>query len=190
MAMSETDIRALLGRLAQGDETALRRLQAEFGRRIYAFALNRLRDPDEAETVVVDTLWEVWKAPDRFRGESLFSTWLLGIARNKVLMTLRGRGPWHDEYEEEIHGDLQADETPGQYERIDLAQRAARVRECMETLSAPQREALRLVFFEDMSVAEVAAIQGCPEGTVKTRLFHARRNLRDCLRDLDEGAGR
>lgn len=181
MPMSETQVRALLARIAARDEAALAGLQAEFGRRIYAFALTRLRDPDEAETVVVDTLYEVWKHAERFRGESAFSTWLLGIAKNKILMTLRGRDTDTESYDETVHGDLQVDESLGQYERVEGTQLAGYVSRCMERLSDVHREALQLVFYEEMSVAEVAGLQGCPEGTVKTRLFHARKNLKDCL---------
>lgn len=181
MPMSETQVRVMLQRIVAQDQGALAELQAEFGRRIYAFALSRLRDPDESETVVVDTLYEVWKHADRFRGESQFSTWLLGIAKNKVLMTLRSRRDREESYEEEVHGDLQADESLGQYEKVEGAQLARFVARCMERLSEVHREALQLVFYEDMSIAEVAGLQACPEGTVKTRLFHARKGLKDCL---------
>jgi len=51
----------------------------------------------------------------------------------------------------------------------------------METLPDEQREALHLVFYEDMSLGEIAQLQDCPENTVKTRLFHARRKMRECL---------
>ena len=181
MPMSETQVRVLVQRIVAQEQAALAELQAEFGRRIYAFALTRLRDPDEAETVVVDTLYEVWKHADRFRGESAFSTWLLGIAKNKVLMTLRGRDTASESYDEAVHGDLQVDESLGQYEKVEGAQLAGYVARCMERLTDVHREALQLVFYEEMSVAEVAGLQSCPEGTVKTRLFHARKNLKDCL---------
>jgi RNA polymerase sigma-70 factor (ECF subfamily) len=48
---------------------------------------------------------------------------------------------------------------------------------------------MHLVFFEGMSLAEVAAIQGCPENTVKTRLFHARQKIKNCLKLLVERDG-
>ena len=44
-----------------------------------------------------------------------------------------------------------------------------------------QRECVQLVFLEGMALAEIAEVQKVPEGTVKTRLFHGRRNLRDCV---------
>jgi RNA polymerase sigma-70 factor, ECF subfamily len=179
--MTETDIHELLARMGRHDQSALTALHTEFGRRIYAFALTRLNNTDDAETVVADTLYDVWKAPDRFRGESSFSTWLLGIARNKCLMTLRARDVRSESYDESTHGDLQIDDSLGQYETVEATQLSGVVERCMERLTPPHRECLRLVFFEEMSVAEVAGLQSCPEGTVKTRLFHARKNLKDCL---------
>src|SRR5690606_32935666 len=94
---SEDEVRSLLSRLAAKDERALRELHELFARRIYLFAVARLRDEDAAQTVMIDTLFEVWKHPDRFRGESRFSTWLLGIAKYKVLSTFRGQ---HEEHED------------------------------------------------------------------------------------------
>jgi len=56
-------------------------------------------------------------------------------------------------------------------------------------LTEEHRECLHLVFYEGMSLAEVAAIQRCPENTVKTRLFHARQKIKNCLRLLLEREG-
>lgn len=166
----------LLQRMGRGDESALRELHRHLGRRIYAFALNRLHDDDEAQTVVTDTLWEVWKQPHRFRGDSKLSTWVLGIARHKVLTALRVRGPSTDEVDE----DLQSEDLGPFEERLRVEEGQA-LRQCLETLSDVHRECVQLVFFQELSVAEVAAIQQCPQNTVKTRLFHARLNLKKCL---------
>ena len=51
----------------------------------------------------------------------------------------------------------------------------------MGKLSDEHRECLHLVFYEGMGLAEVAEVQHCPEGTVKTRLFHARQKIKKCL---------
>jgi RNA polymerase sigma-70 factor, ECF subfamily len=169
----------LLASIARKDERALRELHGLYHRRIYAFALRRLNNPDEAETVVSDTLFEIWKNPTRFRHESRLSTWLLGIARNKVLMTLRGRKPQHEELDEEMPGD-----DLGSFEMFaDKELREGLVR-CMEGLSDLHRECLHLVFFEELSLREVAKIQECPEKTARTRLFYARKNVKDCVSKL------
>ena len=170
----------LLQRMAKGDEAALRELYLAYSRTIYAFALRRLRDAAEAEEIVVDTMHEVWRHPERFRGDSKFSTWLLGIARFKLLSLIRGREPQHEEIGE-LEETLESGEE-GSFEILAQKQRREAVRQCMDKLPLEQRECLHLVFYEGYDLAEVAAVLGCPENTVKTRLFHARRKLKNALR--------
>lgn len=179
MEFSNEQAQELLQRIEKRDERALRELHRHFGRRIYAFALNRLHDPDGAEAVVSDVLYEVWRFPARFRGESRFSTWLLGIARYKVLTALRARPDEHDELDEELPS-----EDMGAFDLLAQKQRREGVRLCMEKLQDMHRECLHLVFYEGMSLAEVAEIQQCPENTVKTRLFHARNKIKSCIERL------
>ena len=71
---------------------------------------------------------------------------------------------------------------PGAFEQLAQHERQEGVRHCMSKLSAEHRECMHLVFYEGYSLGEIAEVQGCPEGTVKTRLFHARQRLRNCLR--------
>lgn len=185
--MDNDRVRALLERIALQDQGAYRELYQAFSRRVYAYVLNMLKDPGRAEEVLVDTMYEVWRAPARFRGDSQFSTWLIGVARNKALMVYRGRRP------DELHDDLddiaetRAAETPDAFALLADKQRSAGVRACMERLSTEHRECMHLVFFEGCSLAEIAAVQGCPENTVKTRLFHARQRIKSCLQRMLDG---
>ena len=176
---SDDEVRNLLGRLAGKDERALRELHERFARRIYLFAVARLRDEDAAQTVMIDTLFEVWKHPDRFRGESRFSTWLLGIARYKVLTAFRSRGEAHEDIDD--YAEVVADPSAGVVEQLEDNERQQVLRDCIDRLNDAQRECVQLVFLEGMALAEIASVQNVPEGTVKTRLFHGRKNLRDCV---------
>jgi RNA polymerase sigma-70 factor (ECF subfamily) len=177
--LPEEEVRRLLGRLAERDERALRELHEVFARRIFLFALARLRDEDAAQTVMIDTLFEVWKHPDRFRGESRFSTWLLGIAKYKVLTAFRNRGAEHEDIDE--YAEVIPDPSAGIVEQMEENQRQEVMRACIEKLNDAQRECVQLVYLEGRALAEIAAVQQVPEGTVKTRLFHGRKNLRDCV---------
>ena len=179
--MDNDEVLRLLGRIERADEAAFRELYRAFSRRLYAYVLRQLGDPAQAEEIVSDTLYEVWKAPAKFRGDAQFSTWLIGIARNKVLMAFRSRKPdaKHDDLDD-VAETIAADE-PGAFEILAQQQRQVGVRHCMSKLSAEHRECVHLVFFEGMPLAEVAALQACPENTVKTRLFHARQKLKNCL---------
>lgn len=184
--MTEEEIVNLLRRLAtQGDEAqiAMRRLHAEFRTQVYAFAFGRMRRAEDAEEVVVETFLEVWRKATTFRGDSRFSTWLLGIAKYKILNHLRGQAPAHEDVDE--LGDVLEDEdATDAFSRIAEGQRAEGVRDCIGKLKTAHRECLQLVYFDELALREVAAVQGVDEGTVKSRLFHARLNIKKCLRML------
>lgn len=187
--MDNDEVLLLLQRIEHGDEGAFRELYRAFSRRLYAYVLRQHGDPAQAEEIVSDTLYEVWKAPAKFRGDAQFSTWLIGIARNKVLMAFRSRKPdaVHDDLDEVA--EIVASEAPGAFELLAQHERQEGVRHCMDKLSAEHRECVHLVFYEGLGLAEVATLQACPENTVKTRLFHARKKLTNCLRLLLQREG-
>ncbi|MGL4234363.1 MAG: sigma-70 family RNA polymerase sigma factor [Casimicrobium sp.] len=174
---------ALLARIKDGDEKAFTTLYTAMSRRIFAFALNQIHDEARAEEVVIDTMHEVWKKPHQFNGTSKLSTWILGIARYKVLNSFRESRHDHDELNDEIAESVESEaQTP--FESLAEQQRSAGVRRCMEKLSNEHRECMHLAFFEGLALAEIAELQSCPENTVKTRLFHARQKIKNCLRLL------
>jgi RNA polymerase sigma-70 factor (ECF subfamily) len=86
-----------------------------------------------------------------------------------------------------VHEDLDdiaettAADTPDGFAQLAGKQRSEGVQHCMGRLSDEHRECMHLVFFEGLSLAEVSQVQGCPENTVKTRLFHARQKIKKCL---------
>jgi RNA polymerase sigma-70 factor (ECF subfamily) len=170
--------RWLLRKLDEGNEAALRTLYSAYAPRIHAFALARLCKPADTEEVVVDTVHEVWRHAARFRGESKFSTWLLGIARNNVHSMLQARTPVHDDIAD-WEDELAADE-PGAFHVVAQRQRRQRVLVCIDKLSGVQRECVRLFFYEGLSLREVAEVQRYTENAAKIRLFHARRRLKQC----------
>ncbi len=180
--MDNDEVLRLLGRIEQADEAAFKELYRAFSRRLYAYVVRQLGDPAQAEEIVSDTLYEVWRHPARFRGDSQFSTWLIGVARNKVLMAFRSRKAdvRHDDLD--AVAETVAADDPSAFELLARHQRHEGVRHCMEKLSAEHRECVHLVFYEGLPLADVASLQGCPEGTVKTRLFHARAKLKNCLK--------
>ena len=182
--MDNNQVLRLLGRIEQADEGAFRELYCAFSRKLYAYVLRQLSDPAQAEEIVADTLYEVWKAPAKFRGESQFSTWLIGIARNKVLMHWRGRKPDADHDDVADLAEQLPSDAPGAFELMADQQRSEGVRTCVDKLGADHRECVHLVFYQGMALADVARIQQIPEGTVKTRLFHARQKLKQCLQRM------
>lgn len=170
---------ALLKRIENREEAALRALHRLYARRVHAFVLHRCRDEAIADSVTGDTFYEVWKKPQGFRGQSRFSTWLLGVARFKMLDELRKRPDHEDDIDD--HADVLRDDAPIAEILLEQAQDAALLRRCIDRLSAAHQECLHLVYFEELGVQDVALLQGIPAGTVKTRLFHARAQMRACV---------
>jgi len=179
--MEDAAVRTLLGKVARQDEAAFTTLYKAFSGKVYAYVLNQVNDPARAEEILVDTMHELWRSAERFRGESRFSTWLIGIARYKVLMAYRGRRA------DEVHDSLddiaetEAADSPDGFAWLADRQRQQGVRQCMDKLSRDHRECLHLAFFEDWGLAEIATVQQVPENTVKTRVHHAKLKIKKCL---------
>lgn len=176
---------AWLDRIARGDQQAMIAFYKAFESPVYAFTMRRVRDASMAEDVVVDTLYEVWRTAGRFERRSKVLTWVLGIARHKLLDKLRALDRQTEDIED--HAETLASDAPDAFENVASAQDAKQVAACLDTLPSEQSECMHLVFVEGFTVAEVAEVQKCAEGTVKTRIFHAKRKLRECLQKMLPG---
>jgi RNA polymerase sigma-70 factor (ECF subfamily) len=167
----------LLARIAGGSQEAFETLFRGMSKRVFAFVRRGVDNPAQAEEIMIDTLHEVWKYPERFRGSSRVSSWIFGIARNKMLMVLReNRGREHEDIDDLV--DLPDSGSPDALARLGEQQRQALLRDCMRRLSWIHRECLHLFYFEDYSVTEIAEFLEIPPGTVKSRLSHARAHLK------------
>lgn len=172
---------ALLTQIAQQDRRAMHSFYVRHSQAVHAFAWRRLGDSDAAQDVVVDTMYEVWRGAGRFAGASQVKTWVLGIARHKLLDRQRADGRVETaELSEDLLETL-ADPAPGPYAMLAAKQRAQHLADCMEALPDVQKESLHLSFIEDMSLKEIALVQGVPMNTVATRVHHGKRKLADCL---------
>jgi len=187
--MDNQRVAELLGKIARQDQAAFQELYKAFSRKVFAYLLNQLKDHVRAEEVLVDTMYEVWRNPTRFRGDSQFSTWLIGIARNKALMTFRSRRADEDHDELDDVAETVASDAPDGFAVAAQRQRQEGVQHCMQKLSDEHRECLHLVFYEGCALAEIAQLQQVPENTVKTRLFHARQKIKQCLQRMLEREG-
>ncbi|MEP7084484.1 MAG: sigma-70 family RNA polymerase sigma factor [Betaproteobacteria bacterium] len=179
--------RALLDLVAAGNQGAYEELYRLLSRRVYAFVRRMIENAESADEIMVDTMYEVWKTAGRFRGDSQVTTWVLGIARNKVLMAMRSRpSARHEDIDD--FADIIDSEVPDGYALLAEKQTQALIQRCIQRLSEKHRECIHLTHFEDMSMPEVAATLGIPEGTVKSRLSHARAQLAACVSTLMQRA--
>lgn len=178
---TDADLRHWLQQMAARDEAALAQFYRALSRTVFAFVQRRLDNAHDAEAVVVDTLHEAWKKAASFNGQSLVKTWVLGIARHKLLDVLRQRGAGALLDDIDDHADTLATDQPGPWAQLAQRQQQDWVALCMAKLPAGQRDSLHLLFFEGLAVDDIAQVLGCPGNTVKTRVFHAKRKIRDCL---------
>jgi RNA polymerase sigma-70 factor, ECF subfamily len=173
------DAAELLASIADGSETALAEFYRLYQSRIYGFIIRRVHNAADAADILNEVMMEVWRHAGAFQGRSRVLTWVLGIAHHKIIDCLRRRSP-HLELEDGVE-EYMEDECDGAPEILAKQQDATLLRFCVEKLSDSQRAVVHLAFFQELTYAEVATILACPEGTVKTRMFHAKQKLKDCL---------
>lgn len=169
--------RELILKIADGDRKAMRAIYDAYSDPVFGFAQVWLSDPFEASDIMHETMMEVWKSAGRYGGRSSVKTWIFAIARNKAIdRNRKGARTVLKDPDPNI-----ADDAPVPHAVLEAFQDAARVRDCIETLSPTHRAAIHMAFYEDMTYREIAEMEGCPTGTIKTRIMHAKKLLMRCL---------
>ncbi|MEE8302912.1 MAG: sigma-70 family RNA polymerase sigma factor, partial [Candidatus Tectomicrobia bacterium] len=174
----------LVARVATGDKQAFETLFTDYGERVFRYAHRLIHDVPRAEEVTNDVMIEVWKNAAKFEGRSKVSTWILGITRHLALNAVRGKkldtvdvdlAPEIVDPSERAEQGALADEREGLKQKL---------RAALAELSTDHRDVIELTFFHGCSYQEIAAIVDCPENTVKTRMYHAKKQLQGILPGL------
>lgn len=177
------EVKNLLNRIEKGDDTACARLYSAYQSDLYAYVRYRVWDDAGAEEVVVDTFHAAFRKPGAYHGLSEYSTWVCGIANNKIREWRRK----NVKYTREIGGADTALFDAVQEPEWDVAtllderEMGEALLKCIDKLPDAQREAIYWTAVENCSVEEAGVKSGAPAGTIKSRLFHARRVIRACL---------
>jgi RNA polymerase sigma-70 factor, ECF subfamily len=153
---------------------------------VFAFAFRRLGDESFADEVVNDTLLQVWNSASTFTNQSAVKTWILGIAKNKILDVLRKQGKSSArevEISDEELNQIENDE-PGAYAQLLDKQKSHHLVTCFTQLSAEQQSCLHLFIVEGLSLEEIGQTLNVPSNTVATRIHHAKRKLREKLESI------
>ena len=177
----DADDRSLIDRVASGrDVAAFETLYESYRRRLGPFMFRIVRDTAANEEAFNDVMLTVWQKASAYNGESRVSTWIFGIAYRTCLKCLRSKR--RDANTTPVVEDLPADE--GNADERDLVAHA------LTRLTDEHRMVIELSYFLGHTYQEIAAIADCPENTVKTRVFHARRRLKQIMNDLGERPAR
>ncbi len=162
----------LILRYQTGDQSAFERLVERHQGKLRYF-VRRLLAPSAGEDDILQEVWlTVLRQLNRLRNPEAFTVWLYRIARNKVYRQLQ-----RDRRYSPLADDVQ--ELPqGKDEDEFSAEAAEQIHQCLEKLSPEHREVLVLCFLEQMSYEQVGQVVDCPLGTVRSRIYYAKRALR------------
>jgi RNA polymerase sigma-70 factor (ECF subfamily) len=174
----------LLAAIIAGDQEAMAQLYARYSAMVLALALRILRDRASAEELLNDVFMELWNRCERFDAQrGSLATYLLTLARSRAIDRRRAQrrqltvplpdGGMSDPASDALGSPLRT--MAGDEDRQHLAAGLAQ-------LSAEQRQALELAYYEDLSHSQIAERLGRPLGTVKTHIRQGLIQLRVCLR--------
>lgn len=168
--------KSLMDRMRVGEQQAMTEIFDRYAGLVYSVALRVLKDNGQAEDVMQEIFFQLWRNPDSFSfSRGTLATWLLVVARNRAIDHLRQRRPGEPVEEVTV---ASATNLQSEAERNILMQR---VRGILEGLPEEQQQSLQMAFFEGLSHSEIAERTGQPLGTIKTRIRSALIGLRKRL---------
>jgi RNA polymerase sigma-70 factor (ECF subfamily) len=176
-SQAERDEALLLHDVARGGRAAFEALYRAYHPRLTRFLERMTRRPGVVEEVLDDTMLVVWQRADRYNGRSKVSTWIFAIAYRKALKALHRL----DDAVTDDDADAHVSPEPGPEQQLGQRELGVALRQALGGLSAAQRAVVELTYFHGFECREIADIVGCPVDTVKTRMFHARRRLKELL---------
>jgi len=181
------DDAVLVKAFVKGDPTAFEVLFKKYNRHVARLVYSVIRTPELVEDTVQEVFLLVYRNLHKFRQQSAFKTWLYRITVNEALRQVSRARRWQPLSENEVEVDAVTDTLvsyPGSDspERILLqGERKAHVHAALAQLNSNQKLILSLYYMEDLSVQEISEILDIPEGSVKSRLYYARENLKQLL---------
>jgi RNA polymerase sigma-70 factor (ECF subfamily) len=171
-----------------GHDAALNDLMERHAPAVFHFLCRMLGNEDDANDLAQDTFVRVYRAPESYKPEQKFSTWLFTIAGNLA----RNQFRWRSRHAtisldaesgttEQTLGDTLPAGTATPHEATVATERAEAVRAAVQALPDDMREAIVLCEWQDMSLAEAAAVLQTTPKAVESRLYRARNLLRERL---------
>jgi RNA polymerase sigma-70 factor (ECF subfamily) len=186
--LPDATLQHLLTRVGERDEQAFARLYRHYNRRVFAYVMHLHAHAADADEITHDVFLALARQPQAYLGQSRFSTWLLAMAKYKVIDLWRKQG--REPLTVDDDGSSLCQLSDPLSDPVDQAiawEDAQALDRCRDALPLPQKEALFMAYYQGASVSEIAEHQQCPAGTVKSRLHKARLGLQQCLKRWHEG---
>ncbi len=181
----------LVARTQDGDAGAFDQLVVKYSPRLYGLVYNMTSNHEDTNDLLQDIFAKSYKAIRGFRGKSSFYTWVHSIAVNMTLNFLKKRGRrYHlslDDVDSSIQHDkefLELTQTSSPVREADLSELQRRLNDAMMKLSDEHRAVVTMFHIQGMPHAEISKILNVSEGTVRSRLFYANRQLQNYLEEF------
>ncbi|WP_411837198.1 sigma-70 family RNA polymerase sigma factor [Paracoccus sp. ME4] len=176
-----SELETLIARIALGDREAFDALYDATSAKLHAVCLQVLKDRPEAEETLQEVYIRVWQSAARYASNGLSPmTWLITIARNRAIDRLRARGSRPATAPEDA-ASMIACTAPGPESATIMAEERRMLDECLSRLADAQAGAVRAVYLEGVTYADLAAREGMPINTVRSWLRRSLLRLKDCV---------
>lgn len=166
-----------LRKFKKGDEQLFREIVDKYGERLYNIVLRIIRNVDDAEDIVQETLATAYMKRKTFRGKSSIYTWLVRIAYNYTINFAKKK-----RVHVELNPTLPADSNPER--RVERKEMEEFISNAIEGLPPKQKTIFTLRFYENMSYKNISTIMKCKQGTAKAQYHFAVEKLGNKLRKL------
>jgi RNA polymerase sigma-70 factor (ECF subfamily) len=167
------DEKALMQRIAIGDEAAFEALYDRYSRLLYSLLLSVVKHPPEAQDLLQEVFLHIWRQAKNFdAGRGNVYSWLVTMTRHRAIDRLRSKG--FRERQQELHDDdsvlMLPDSALSPLDSITVMEQRERVRDALDKIPSEQRDALMLAYFQGYTQTEIATLLQIPLGTIKTRM--------------------
>jgi len=178
----------LVARTQSGEAEAFDQLVVKYTPRLYGLVYNMTSNHEDTNDLLQDIFAKAYRSIRGFRGKSSFYTWIHSISVNMTLNFLKKRGRRYHLSLDDIDASIQNDKefleltaTSSPVREVDLSELQRRLNEAMMKLSDEHRAVVTMFHIQGMPHAEISKILGVSEGTVRSRLFYANRQLQNYL---------
>ena len=181
----------LVERAREGDTRAFDALVEKYTPKLYGLVYHMTSNREDTNDILQDVFAKAYRALKRFRGKSSFYTWIYSIATNMTLNFLKKRNRRRtmslDDVDLGIENDRDFIEMTSKSDPVreaNISELQQRLNVAMQKLSVDHRTVVTMFDIQAMPHAEIAKILGISEGTVRSRLFYAHRQLQAYLEDF------
>ena len=181
----------LVARAQKGDAAAFDKLIVRYASRLYGLVYHMTSNNEDARDLVQEICLKAYRSIGGFQGNSSFYTWLHTIGKNMTINFLKKRGKrWQmslDDVDSNIQNDrefLELTASSDPVREANLSELQRRLNESLMKLSVEHRMVVTMFDIQGMPHAEISRILGVSEGTVRSRLFYAHRQLQNYLEEF------